>query len=64
MKFTYDKDVDAAYVYFEYPLQEGAVKETVEVDENIILDFDGNHELIGVEILNASKVLHKKMILA
>ena len=50
MKFEYDKEVDAAYIYLEYPIKEGQVKRTIELDENIILDFNDNNKLLGVEI--------------
>lgn len=63
MKFTYDQEADAAYIYFEFPIKEGGVKETVELKENIMLDFDERGKLIGVEILDASKVLNKKALL-
>lgn len=63
MKFEYDKDVDAAYIYLKHPIKEGEAKKTIELNENIILDFDGNNKLLGVEILNASKVLNKGTLL-
>ena len=59
----YDKEVDAAYVYLEYPIKEGSVKKTIELNDNVILDFDKDEKLIGVEILDASKVLNKKVLL-
>ena len=62
MKFEYDKEVDAAYIYFEYPIKEGGVKNTIELNDTIILDFDESQKLLGIEVLNASKVLHKKAI--
>ncbi len=62
MKVEYDKDVDAAYIYLKYPIKDGEAKDTIELNENIILDFDENKKLIGVEILNASKVLDKKAL--
>jgi len=62
MKFEYDKEVDAAYIYLKYPLKDGEVKNTIELNENIILDFDGSKKLIGVEILDASKVLNKSAL--
>ena len=62
MKFEYDKDVDAGYIYVEYPIKEGEAKKTIELNENIILDFDEKGKLLGIEILNASKVLNKKVI--
>lgn len=62
MKFEYDKEADAAYIYLVYPLNEGEAKSTVELKENIILDFDAKGKLLGVEILNASKVLNRKAL--
>lgn len=63
MKFEYDRDADAAYIYLEYPIQDGQVKNTIELNDNIILDFDEKGKLLGVEILDASKVLNKKTLL-
>ena len=61
-KFENDKEVDAGYIYVEYPIKNGEVKKTIEINENIILDFNEQNKLIGVEILNASKILNKKVI--
>ena len=63
MKFEYDKDVDAAYVYLEDSIKDKEVKKTIELNENIILDFDKNEKLLGIEILNASKVMNKKVLI-
>ena len=63
MKLEYDKEVDAAYIYIEYPIKEGEAKKTIELNENIILDFDNTGKLLGVEILDASKILNKKVLL-
>lgn len=63
MKLEYDKDVDAAYIYLEYPLKKGVTKKTIELNENIILDFDADNKLLGVEILDASKVLKKEVLM-
>lgn len=62
MKIEYDKEVDAAYIYLEYPIREGEVKKTIELNDNIVMDFDSDGKLIGVEVLNASKVLNKKVL--
>ncbi len=63
MKFEYDKDADAAYIYLEYSIKNGQAKNTIELNENIKADFDGKGKLLGVEILNASKVLNKKVLM-
>jgi len=63
MRFEYDKEVDAAYIYLEDHIKEGESKKTIELNENIILDFDDKSKLLGIEILNASTVINKKVLL-
>ena len=63
MKLEYDKDANAAYIYLEDKIRNGEVKKTIELNDNIILDFDLNGKLLGVEILNANKVLNEKTLL-
>jgi uncharacterized protein YuzE len=53
MKVTFDKEADAAYIYLEDKISKGEVKSTISMNENIILDFDSNKKLIGIEILCA-----------
>lgn len=62
MKFEYDKDVDAAYIYVEHPIKDGEVKKTIELNDNISIDFDKNNKLLGIEILDASKILKKEVL--
>lgn len=62
MKFEYDKEVDAAYIYLQFPIKEGEVKKTLELNPDIILDYDKDSKLIGVEILNASKIVKKDIL--
>lgn len=62
MKFEYDKEVDAAYLYIEYPIKAGEVKKTIELNEDIVLDFDKKGKLLGMEVLNASKVMNRKVL--
>ena len=63
MKFEYDKEVDAAYIYLEHPIKEGEAKKTIELNENIIIDFNENGKLLGIEILDASKIMNKKSLI-
>ncbi|HIH17551.1 MAG TPA: DUF2283 domain-containing protein [Nanoarchaeota archaeon] len=61
MKVEYDKEADAAYIYLK-KIGAGEVKKTIELNEDIILDFDKNRKLVGIEILNASKVMPKTAV--
>ncbi len=62
MKFEYEKEDDVAYIYLEYPIKDGNVKKTIALNDEIILDFDENEKLLGVEILNATKHLKKQVL--
>jgi uncharacterized protein YuzE len=59
MKIDIDKESNCAYIYIKEVIQEGEVKNSIEVNDDIILDFDINGKLLGIEILNASKILSK-----
>lgn len=63
MKFEYDKEADAAYIYLEGSITDGQAEKTIELNDDIIVDFDKNGKLLGIEILSASKVLHQKSLL-
>ncbi len=62
MKIEYDKEADAAYIYLVYPIKEGEVKKSEEINENVIFDYDSTNRILGVEILSASKILNKKAL--
>ena len=54
MKITYDRKVDAAYIYLkERPSQ----VTTVRLTEDIAVDFGPGEEVVGIEILSASEHL-------
>lgn len=57
MKLEYDKDVDCAYIYLGADGEDERSTQTVELNDNIIVDFDKEGKLLGIEILDASKVL-------
>lgn len=63
MKFTYDKEVDAGYIYVVENINKGEVVKTIQLNENIVLDFDKNNKLLGMEILNAKEILNKEVLL-
>ena len=56
---SYDKEADAAYVYIKDSVAAGEVAKTVPVTEDIIVDFDANQKLLGLEILKASNYLSR-----
>src|SRR2546423_5387588 len=56
MKITYDPEVDAMYIYLVEGKQECR---TVQLNDDINLDFGDHERLVGIEILDASRVLGK-----
>ena len=54
MRITYDVEVDAAYIYLSATVKD---PETVQIDDDINLDFDANNRLVGIEVLSASERL-------
>ena len=54
MKITYDRKVDAAYIYLkERPSQ----VTTIRLTEDVAVDFGPGEEVVGIEILSASQHL-------
>ena len=51
MKIEYSKEADAIYVYFK----EDFVAKSKEIEEGVIIDFDGKGQLIGIEVLDVSQ---------
>lgn len=65
MKITYDKSIDAAYIYLvEKPLKVNSTYscDPSEINGEINLDFDSMGKLIGIEILNASNKLNNEIL--
>ncbi|MDD5191653.1 MAG: DUF2283 domain-containing protein [Candidatus Nanoarchaeia archaeon] len=56
MKIEYDKDADAAYIYFK-EIEEGEVVQTISLNESVNVDLDIKGRTLGIEILDASKNL-------
>ena len=56
MKITFDKDADAAYIYFK-DISEGEVVKTISLNDSVNIDLDSEGRTIGIEILEASKNL-------
>ena len=56
MRVTYDPMADAMYIYFA---EKKKSTRTEEVSDDFLIDYAGK-EMIGIEILDASKKLPKK----
>lgn len=57
MRFHYDKKKDAFYMRFD----EAPYQESNEVADGVILDYDKQGKLIGMEILDASRRLPRSL---
>jgi len=53
MEIRYDPEADAMYIKF----REGEYEISEEIREGIIIDFDKDNEIIGMEILDAKEKL-------
>ncbi len=51
MKVKYDKEVDILYIQFS----DNKITESDEEKSGIILDYDNEGSIVGIEVLNASK---------
>ena len=56
MKITFDKEADAAYIYFK-DISNGEVAKTISLNESVNIDLDSEGKTLGIEIINASKNL-------
>lgn len=56
-KIYYDKKTDVLWLY----IKSGTEKEHKEVTPGVNVEIGNNGELLGIEILNASKVLGSKL---
>jgi uncharacterized protein YuzE len=63
MKIKLDKDADAAYIKVVDEVKDGEATKNVMLSENIILDFNSEGNLLGIEVLDASKTLNQDLLL-
>jgi uncharacterized protein YuzE len=54
MKIEYSKGVDALYI----KLREADVEDSIDIEEGVTVDLDGNGHIVGIEILDASEKLN------
>lgn len=66
MRTTYDAEADAAYITLTTNTTPGRSVRNVEVESptggSVVLDFDRDDMLLGVEVLSASHVLDESFI--
>lgn len=58
MRLKIDKENDALY----FRLDESAIVESEEVQPGVILDYDENNQVVGIEILNLSSRIGKEKL--
>lgn len=56
MRIEYDKEADALYIQ----LREVRVDDNIDIEEGITIDIDEKKHIVGIEILDASKILSLK----
>ena len=56
MKITFDKEADAAYIYFK-DISPGEVNKTISLNESVNIDLDVQGKTLGIEIIDAGRNL-------
>jgi len=59
MKIEYDLERDLLYIYFAEPEKKSA--ETITIKPGVHADFDKDGKLIGIEVIDASELMGKKI---
>ena len=59
-KFEYDPEANAAYIRFSCE----PIQESEEVSEGIVLDYDNEGHIVGMEVLDARQHLPAAMLKA
>lgn len=65
MRTTFDAEVDAAYISLAPETVPGRSVRNVEVEStggSVVLDFDAEGVLLGVEVLGATKTLDREFL--
>ncbi|MBI5398312.1 DUF2283 domain-containing protein [Candidatus Woesearchaeota archaeon] len=58
MEISYDKDADAMYIRF----RRGTLGRTRKIDDLTMIDLDDRGNILGIELLDASKRIPKKSL--
>ena len=67
MRVTYDRSANAAYIYLVPTVDEGQITKTyacdpIEIVGQINLDFDASGQLLGIEVLDADRLLSEELL--
>jgi uncharacterized protein YuzE len=54
MKIEYDREADALYIQ----LREAYIDDNIDIEEGITIDLDEKRHIVGIEILDATKILN------
>ena len=58
MEISYDKEADAMYIEF----RKGEFSKNKKIDSSTVIDFDKNGNILGIELLDASRRIPKKSL--
>ena len=59
MKIYFDEKSDAVFIRLDASKK---IAESSEVEKGVVLDFDGNGDVIGIEILNVKQRIPMKQL--
>lgn len=67
MRVTYDRSANAAYIYLVPTIANGQIAKTyacdpIEIVGQINLDFDASGQLLGIEVLDADRLLSEELL--
>ena len=66
-RVEYDVEADAAYIYFVEEVLKGGVDRTISMDPRdgmINIDLDSDGRIVGIEIMDASRMLPPDLLQA
>jgi len=58
MKIRYDPEADILYIL----IKEGSIKNTIEIGDDLFIEYDENNNIVGIEIWQARKNVLKELM--
>ena len=62
MRIEYEKETNTAYIYVKEEIKPGEARRTNDTIRDLLLDFDVKGRLLGIEILDAKKLLGRQVL--